>query len=329
MSAALPEVPAARIWDAAPHCAFPDLARFRGLFLCCFREAQDHMTRGGPGRVRVIASEDGGSWSSVALLAEDGVDLRDPKLSVTPEGRLMLLMGGSVHDVEQGVRTLRWRAPRVAFSDERCEAFSEPQPVRIDPAVASGNDWLWRATWRGGEAFGVLYQPSPRGSAAPWGLVLVGSRDGLAWELVQRLDVGGAPNETTLRFLPDGRMVALVRRDGGDPTGLVGHARPPYRDWTWRSLGRRLGGPDFLVLPDGALVCGTRSHDAGCTSTILARFDLEGGFRPLVRLPGGGDTGYPGLVLHGEELWVGYYAGHGAGTAIHLARVPLAALAAG
>ena len=51
-------------------------------------------------------------WKSAALVIEEGVDLRDPKLSVMADGRLLLISGGCLYD---GDRYLT-RAPRVAFS---------------------------------------------------------------------------------------------------------------------------------------------------------------------------------------------------------------------
>ncbi|MDP7302892.1 MAG: exo-alpha-sialidase, partial [Pirellulaceae bacterium] len=81
-----------KIWDHAPHNAFTDLVRFRDQWWCTFREANDH----GPsiGKIRVIVSANGDDWTSAALVQQDGVDLRDPKLSIMPDGRLLLIMGG-------------------------------------------------------------------------------------------------------------------------------------------------------------------------------------------------------------------------------------------
>ena len=63
-----------------------------------------------PGGVtRVFLSADGSAWSSEAVVSEEGVDLRDSKLTITPDGRLMLLMGGSVYDEKGKFPT---RAPR-------------------------------------------------------------------------------------------------------------------------------------------------------------------------------------------------------------------------
>lgn len=312
-----PAFPIVKIWDRAPHNAFTDLARFRGKFYCTFREGTGHVpgTSGADGTIRVIVSEDGETWKSVALLADEGVDLRDPKLSVTPDGRLMLVMGGSYYDGT----TLLKRHPRVAFSNAEGTSFGDPIPVKIDPAVSNDRDWLWRVTWHEGTAWGVVYQNKP---GAAWGLHLVRGTDGIAYEAVTTFDLDGRPNESTVRFLPDGRMVIVTRREGSDTRGRVGHGRPPYREWTWSDLPIRLGGPNFCRLPDGTLILGTRNYQPR-VSTVLGRMTLDGGFTRLVELPSGGDTSYPGLLVHEDELWVSYYSSHEGRTSIYLARIPL------
>jgi len=77
-----------RIWDRAPHNAFTDLVRFHGEWLCVFREGAAHVSP--DGALRVIKSDDGKVWTSAALLTHPSGDLRDAKITVTPDGRLML-----------------------------------------------------------------------------------------------------------------------------------------------------------------------------------------------------------------------------------------------
>ena len=83
-----------KVWGTAPHSAFGDVIRFGDRWWCTFREAKTHWES--IGVVRVIVSSDAKNWDSAALLSEPEIDLRDPKLSITPDGRLMLLMGGCV-----------------------------------------------------------------------------------------------------------------------------------------------------------------------------------------------------------------------------------------
>jgi len=296
-----------RIWDAAPHSAFTDLIRFHDKWYCTFRESEAHV--GGDGKLRVIESTDGDNWASAALLTEEGVDLRDPKLSITADGRLMIVAGGSIYEG----RKLVGRRPRVAFSKDG-RRWSAPQPV------LSEGEWLWRVTWHDGRAYGVSYAMTSK-TDADWRLTLWSSKDGIQYERITALEVTGSPNETTLGFMPDGEMIALVRREGGNARGWIGRSRKPYTEWTWHETGHRLGGPDFIRLPDGRMWAASRGYDKEA-KTVLAAFGPTT-YEPVLTFPSGGDCSYPGLAWHDNLLWVSYYSSHEGKSSIYLARISI------
>lgn len=317
-----------KIWDQAPHNAFTDLIRWHDHWFCTFREGEGHV--GGDGRIRVLVSKDGTSWESAALISEAGIDLRDPKLSITPDDRLMIVAGGSQYEG----KTLRGMQPRVSFSSDGRQ-WSAPQ------RILTQGEWLWRVTWFGGRCYGVAYQPISLFPPAPqsgdqqnaaqsnpgdWKLRLVVSDNGQDFRELTSLSVPGRPNETTLRFLPHGEVVALVRRESGNQFGWIGRSLPPYTTWTWKETEHRLGGPNFLRLPDGSLWAAGRSYPGGA-KTVLARMSPDGMYQPVLTLPSRGDTSYPGMVWYQGRLWVSYYSSHEGKTSIYLAqiRVPLAA----
>ena len=297
LRAATPETVSVRkIWDQGAHNAFTDLIRFRDRWYCVFREAEAHV--GGDGEIRVLVSSGGESWQPAALVAEAGIDLRDPKLSITPDGRLMLLAGGSVY---QG-KTLMGRRPRVSFSSDG------GRWTPAEPILANG-DWLWRVTWQQGNGYGVSY---------PSGVLYVTS-DGRRYERVAELEVPGC-SEVTLRFLAGGEMVALVRRELDPRHGWIGSSRPPYVQWQWKEIGRRLGGPNFIPLPDDTLWAAGREHTPEGPKTVVARMTRDS-YQPALTLPSGGDTSYPGLIWHNGLLWMSYYSSHEGKSSIYLARI--------
>ena len=296
-----------RMWDQAQHNAFTDLIRFRSQWYCTFREADSH-AGGEDGKMRVLVSSDGRKWSSAGLLAEEGIDLRDPKLSITPDGQLMLVVGGSVYE---GKRFLT-RRPRVAFSKNGRD-WTPARPILAE------DHWLWRVTWYKGRAYGV----SKLGEgAACRRAFLYSSTDGLRWEWITKLDIPGV-SETTLRFGPDDEMIALVRREAGNKHAWIGTSRPPYKQWTWHETKYRVGGPNFIRLPDGQLWAGARRYDLPeGQRTVLARM-TRNSYEPVLTLPSGGDTSYPGLVWHDNLLWMTYYASHEGKANIYLAKIRL------
>ena len=316
-----------KIWDAGRHNAFTDLIRWHDRFWCTFREADDHV--GGDGKLRVLVSTDGDAWTSAALVAEPGIDLRDPKLSITPDDRLMIVAGGSVYE---GTKTLKGRQPRVAFSNDG-RTWTAPQ------RVLNEGEWLWRVTWHKGVCYGAAYDASKRRTdaaraaaklttpaepgPADWKLKLYRSTDGVQDELVTHLDVPGHPNETTLRFAADDTLTALVRREGGSTHGWIGTSRPPYKEWTYHETGFRVGGPNFLDVPGHGRYAVARRYDPKAHTVLFAM--TESTLTPLVAFPSGGDTSYAGLAWHDNLLWVSYYASHEGKTSIYLAKVRLGA----
>jgi hypothetical protein len=305
-----------RIWNEAPHSAFGDLIRFDNQWFCVFREGKWHVARPGEeddGKLRVISSKDGEQWKSAALIAEPGTDLRDPHLSITADGRLMIVAGGS----EYPEGKYAGRQPRVMFS-KNGTAWSAPQ------RVLERGHWLWRVTWHKGRAYGVSKYGSPSKELPedPRRNNLVTSTDGVQWQTITELKVPGG-DETTLRFSGD-RLVALMRRTWEDGNiAWTGSSAPPYKEWQWKPSGVFMGGPNFVVLKEDRMVAGGRvlsGGDAKSPKTMLGML-TPGAFAPALTLPSGGDNSYPGFVFHDGLLWTMYYSSHEGKTGIYLAKV--------
>jgi hypothetical protein len=307
-SASLIEAPR-KIWDRAPHNAFTDLAYWKGQFICAFREGRGHVST--DGQIRVLSSPDGNQWESAALIALDGYDLRDAGLSITPAGRLMLTGGAAPR------RQDNESAPTGTFM-----AFTRDGHQWTEPKiVVKPGRWLWRVTWHGGRAYGVAY-------AAPDGRPITTL---LAWDdgtvlrpLVRQMFNEGYPTEAVLRFGENGTAYCLQRRDGEPPhnTAFLGVSAAPYFKWQWHDLQMFFGGPNFIQIPSGQWIAAGRLLDNGMARTALAQLDVdEKTLRPILVLPSGGDTSYPGLVWHDDMLWVSYYSSHEGKASIYLAKV--------
>lgn len=298
-----------KIWDAGAHNAFTDLERFKGRWYCVFREGRDHVSP--DGKIRVLESADGKAWAPAALLALPGADLRDPHVSFTPAGKLMIV-GAAARPATGGGTTHR---SMVWFSDDG-RTWDAGTPI------GEKDFWIWRVTWHEGAAYAIGY--ATRGEPI---VRLYASRDGTHYDvLVPTLHKEGEPNEHDLVFLDDGTCLCLIRRDGGPRTGLLGSAKPPYREWTWKDLGKQIGGPALVRTPDGRFIAGVRLYDGKVRTSLCLIDPASGALKELVPLPSGGDTSYPGMVVHDGKLWVSYYASHEGKTSIYLAKVDLNAL---
>jgi len=324
-----PKVQAKMIWDKAPYNAFTDIIKFKGRMYCTFREGSGHVPgkTGSNGEIRILVSRAGDKWKSLALLKKDGIDLRDPKLSVTPDGRLMIISGGSIYRGD----TLLARYPHVSFSDKSGSRFSTPEKVNLAGDIRSAFAWIWRVTWHDGVGYGIDYEIGPKERRGPTKLFLVSTKDGRNYSLVHEFHVDGFPNESTIRFDNDGQMYVLIRRELEDKLGVLAVSKPPFDDWTFHKLSIPLGGPNFIFLGHDRLLIGTRAfrQTQGRRETYTGLFvtDLDGKIYDSMPLPSGDDTGYPGLLNDDNTLWVTYYSNHqNHHTSIFLAKIPTAGL---
>jgi hypothetical protein len=293
-----------KIWDQAPHNAFTDLVRFKDEWFCVFREGKSHVSP--DGALRVIVSKNGEKWQSAALLTSDDSDLRDAKINLTPDGRLMLSGAEAMHE-------------RSKYSHQSLTWFSKDGRVWSKAHEVGDRDfWLWRTTWRKDNAYGFGYGTNKKSRS----IRLYRSQNGCKFEiLVKNAFDKGYPNETSIVFLPDETALCLLRRDSHPITAQLGQSKPPYIDWNWKDLGVRIGGPHLMRLPDGRFVAVVRRYD-GVVRTSLHWLDPEKAtLTEFLKLPSRSDTSYAGLAWYQNLLWISYYSSHEGKTSIYLAKV--------
>lgn len=289
-----------KIWNKAPHNAFTDLIRFNNEWLCILREGETHVSLDGV--LRIISSQDGHHWNPFSLITGYS-DLRDGKFSITPNKQLMVCGVDAV--IEQNKRI---NQSVVWFSNDGRSWSKEYE-------IGDLNFWLWRITWNRGVAYSIAYNCDDDRMIS-----LYSSNDGIHFSvLAERLIDKGEPTEASLLFKND-IGYCLLRREKGN--GLLGKAHPPYTQWEWIDLGVLIGGPHFISIPDGRFIAAVRLYDKVRTSLCWLN-PHTGEFKEALALPSGGDTSYPGLVWHKEQLWVSYYSSHEGNAAIYLAEVKL------
>lgn len=315
--AASAEPPAARlvearkIWSEAPHNAFTDLIRFKDRWYCVFREGKAHVSP--DGALRVITSLDGEKWESVALVTSKTGDLRDAKITITPDGELMLSGAEALNN------------PQKKRHQSLCWFSKDGRTWSEGAHVGDADFWLWRVTWHKGKAYGIGYNTNPKRDERT--IRLYASLGGRKFQtLKDDFAVQGSPNESSLLFTDDDICYCLLRRETNPNTGLVGTSKPPYIDWTWKDLGARIGGPHWIRLPEegvtgGRYVAVVRLYDGGPRTALCWIDPTTGKFNAFLKLPSGGDTSYAGLIWHEGLLWISYYASHEGKTSIYLAKV--------
>ena len=294
-----------KIWDQAPHNAFTDLVRYRDRWYCAFREGSRHVSP--DGALRVLQSVDGKAWHSSALITSKDSDLRDAKLCVTPDDRLMISGAEAFHDPLEG------RHQSLAWFSENGIDWTAPTEI------GDRDVWLWGVHWHQQTAYSIGYSTVDRRFVR-----LYRSTDGQRFEPVRPiLREGPYYNESAIRFVGQ-TAYCLLRRDDPPATAAWGRSQFPFREWTWVDMGVRIGGPSLIVVPgeseDKATWLATVRLYEPAPRTVVCEIEPNTGrMTEMLTLPSGGDTSYAGMVWHDNQLWISYYSSHENKSSIYLA----------
>lgn len=288
----LPEAQVSTIWDRGPHNAFPDITVFNGELYATCREGEDHMSY--DGTAAVFRESKDKEWELETEFSHDGADLRDPKLSVTPDGQLLCLA------------IIRWEENN--HEQPRSILWKRDRERNWNKGVLAGGPGIsiWRLTWLDEWGYGVGYKTGNEHFVR-----LYRTRNGQEFEVVNnRIYAEDFPNEAVLGFNDTGKAYCLLRKNRGtQPTGLLGKSRPPYDDWQWCDLGLLLGGPNLTRIPGkDSWLAGGRVTIENSYTGLLKLNVVENRLEPLLQFPSEGDHGYPGFAWRDGILHVVYYS---------------------
>ncbi|NTS75286.1 hypothetical protein HR060_00285 [Catenovulum sp. SM1970] len=291
------------------HNAFTDFIEFQGTFYVCYRQATNHVSK--DGKIIILSSSDLNKWSKHSTLAQYNADLRDPKLSITPDNQLCCLFYRKVFN-QQGVN----------IENKSCVSFSQDAKTwSAFKLVSPNNWWLWRLRWipNQKEALGIAYRRSENRVALYQGNPQR-YLDCTVNDLMSLATHGkGYPNESDIIFNQKGEAICLLRRDAGTGSAQLGIAKAPYKKWQWIDLVYYLGGPCLIQLKDGRiLTCSRVFTKAKGPQTYLLEIQInennlgqyQAKLLPLFALPSAGDNSYPAMIEKQGHLYISYYSEH-------------------
>jgi len=296
-----------KIWDKVPHKAFTDLIKFNGTYYCSYSEecSSSGDTPDTMGSIRIIRSKTGKKWESVDLIQKNGMKLCNPRLSITPDRQIMIIMDGSVSSL-------------VSFSDKKGNVFSEPESVNIDTTIVIGKKRLWKVTWFRGTGYALFYKSDSKNDK----LNLLKTIDGKNFEKITKIEVDGILNESTLRFDQKGTMYALISREDGDKKGTLGMSRWPYKEWRYRKINDSPDIFNFTIVNKSIVMVAPGLSKPELYTGIMA-VHKNGYIKEIVKLPLGKDPCYPGILTESGSLLVSCYSAHEGKPAIYLVKIPI------
>lgn len=250
-----------------------DVARHEGLLFLAWRTAPTHFASTDT-RLHVVAGDDGGTTWRHEWTEAPGRDAREPRL-VSWQGRLL------VYWFTAGTSGTKFEPDRIWVSERSAPG------VWSDPLAISPPDCVvWRVRPVAGRLLMTLYRGAGSLFTAhpvPLTVELWASDDGITWEPCdnERPVVHEGGSETDFLELDDGRLVAVVRKEGPEGGWGADICRAPATDltrWRRRADPRKFDSP-LLFLDRGRPFLVTRRQLA-----FGGRFDLGlRGVPPAVR----------------------------------------------
>lgn len=287
-----------KIGNKGPHSAFTDLCEFNASLFCCYREAKNHISS--DGSIRIISTDFSGNLISSLKIFLPTTDLRDPKLSIMPNGNLMLIAYARLINADNQTQSTR----NLCWVSKTGKSWSSPSEF------ANKGWWLWRLKWHEGLAYGFAYNKKANA------INLYKGDPQRSFHLHQESALSlvkhnkGYPNESDLIF-NNNSAFAIVRRDADSYSAQLGVSSFPYKKWLWTDLKIYIGGPAMLFIADNLALVAGRIIQGKKLVTGLLLLDLESAhLRLLTVLPSSGDNSYPGLVLKNNSLYISYYSSH-------------------
>ncbi|WP_338293906.1 hypothetical protein [Planctobacterium marinum] len=297
-----------KIAGSAAHSAFTDLCLWNGNLYCCFREAENHISN--DGRICILQLDLMGDTLNKTWVTEPRSDLRDPKLTVTPDNKLMLLVYQRKFQEES---TTAYCKPAIYLSNSGISWSSQRK-------IGHNYWWLWRLRWHSIEHDTCL-QPEHKA----WGfaynraanriqLYCGDPRSNFQVHKKEVLSLAkhnlGYPNESDIVFI-DKTAYAIVRRDADSCTAQLGNSCWPFKTWQWTDLGTYIGGPCMILKDKKSAWVAGRIWEKQQFKTALFNLNFnQQKFALKAILPSSGDNSYPGLVQHANKLYLSYYSSH-------------------
>jgi hypothetical protein len=299
--------------------AFPDLCRCaNGDLLCVFYAGYTHVSLPRPelpngARVCTVRStDDGRTWGPAQVAADTPWDDRDPSLACLGNGTLLcnwFTYYGGYQEPQPG-RPTHFKELWLAASRDHGLSWTEPRRIPVT------EDHVWGTSSPIVElAAGPLLWPVYRECQNPlraWSAMLRSVDGGQTWSGPHWVDEANPDNDEPAALeLPDGRVLCLMRNNGGDSMWWS-ESRDGGLTWTSsRQTGFPGHAPYLFRTRDGVLLLGHR-----LPGTSLHWSLDDGGSWPGNLVLDACVGAYPSLVGLGDGSMLCAYYEEGDGSSI-------------
>lgn len=275
------------IYDNNNHAAFTSLVEWKGVLYVAFREAGSHNgTSTDKGHIKVLSKENG-RWKTNHDFSVDGLDMRDPCF-VKWNNRLLLFTSYRYSELTDN-----------GWTDLHEIHHNAPHPL-----------YIWKIRPYKDELYGIGH----RGNEWP---ILMKTRDGLNWEVVNEYKIGGNSTEADLLFI-NNRLYICFRVE--IPEGSYskwGESKYPFTNTKWTEMDISIASPEMISATNKIILLSgrefifdkaTRSLKRMVTLFAIDKNGMVKG-RKVINTESG-DQGYGSIIqLSKNEYMMSYYSG--------------------
>ena len=273
------------------HLGFPDIVKYKDTWYISVRFSEGHLPINF-GHVILFKSGDLKTWLPEQIFTQEGYDLRDPKLFVADNTLYVHFHSTTINPYGE------IRNDYISRYNTETNLWNKPIKINKNTNIKS---WFWRITFNENMYYTAAYK-----SGEP--LRLFTSKDGINFNESYKFKNQGYNSESTIRFHNE-KAYILIRRE--NENALFGEAASnDLTHWSFKNIDiKSFGGPNFVIYENYFLI-GGRNID----KTILYSYNYNSDLlKEIMILPSVLDTGYPGMFIDNDLLYVIYYSGSNTG----------------
>ncbi len=306
------------VWTCDNQVVDTDLVRFKNQWIiaCCESTHADHHE----GVIRIVTSKDELSWELLASIESPTARklLSNPRLSVQPNGQLMLTAVGIVANpqVAEPIPEFGGTVQTLAWFSVDGRSWSEARPFGSENTMHGKTVWL-----------NELAYSYAQGSVCG---------DAQTVRILSSIEVGREMHQlyqgTFAQFFPSNAsfvfagaqglcLMSRVGNGGELQSGMLGKSQAPFDHWDWTETDRSFSFPNAIKITDNRVLV-LASLDGPKARRVLCNLDLETGkLFELLEIATNDMHTHAGISFHEGHLWISFAREHDHKKCVYLAKI--------
>jgi len=276
------------IAESTGFLGFTDLVKYKDKWYVTFRISDGHVAKNF-GSIVVLESTDLMKWNINQIFKQENYDLRDPKFLVT--GNIL-----RIHFHSTNIKPTYGTVRNDFTSKYNNRTGSWSRASRIVKS-SDKNSWFWRISYNQKEkSFYTISYIN--------GLKLHKGKNASSFEEIYSFQNTPRGASEGMLYFHNDIVFALIRTSEGSL--LMQATNDDMREWQIKKIiPTELAGPNYIVYNDKLIISG-RDHKKG--TMVLFYYDINTEeLSSTVKLPSNAETGYSGMYIENNKLYVSYY----------------------